>query len=50
MGSVSRVIKNFLTEQELMGLLVRYSDLVAIAGYPECRRVFVSYRVGTGEK
>lgn len=45
-GSVSRVIKNFLSEQELMGLLTRYSDHVDIVRYPECRRVVVSYTIG----
>jgi hypothetical protein len=48
-GSVSRVIKNFLPEQELTGLLASYSDHVGIASYPECRRVVVNYIVGKVE-
>ena len=45
-GSSSRVIKHFLSEQELKRLFARYSDQVEIARYPECRRIVVSYTVG----
>lgn len=45
-GTSCRVIKHFLTEQEMKELFARYSDQVEIASYPECRRIVVSYVVG----
>jgi SAM-dependent methyltransferase len=49
-GTSCRVIKHFLPEAELKQLFARYSDQVEIASYPECRRVVVSYTVGTRSK
>jgi len=45
-GTSCRVIKHFLSDQELTELFARYSDQVEIARFPECRRVVVSYVVG----
>lgn len=47
-GSSCRVIKHFLSEQELTDLFCHYSDQVEISNYPHCRRVVVSYIVGQG--
>jgi len=47
-GSSCRVIKNFLSKQELKALFARYSDQVAIDTFPECRRIVVSYVFGQG--
>lgn len=44
-GSRCRVIKHFLSDQELMDLFCYYSDHVEIVSYPECRRNVVSYVV-----
>lgn len=44
-GSSCRVIKQFLSDQELMDLFFHYSDQVEITKYPECRRIVVSYVV-----
>lgn len=49
-GSRCRVIKNFLSEQELKELFAHYSNRVEIDSYPECRRIVVSYIVGKVEK
>lgn len=45
-GSSSRVIKNFLSEHELLRLFNYYSDQIEIANHSECRRVVVSYVLG----
>ncbi|OGW41034.1 MAG: hypothetical protein A2X79_08590 [Desulfuromonadaceae bacterium GWB2_53_15] len=45
-GSSSRVIKHFLSDQELMDLFCQYSGHVEIIRYPHCRRIVVSYVVG----
>lgn len=42
-GSVYRVIKHFLTDDEFKSVLAPYTSEVMIERFPECRRVVVSY-------
>jgi len=44
-GSSCRVIKHFLSDQELLDTFSRYSDRVEIVRYTQCRRIVVSYIV-----
>jgi SAM-dependent methyltransferase len=44
-GSRYRVIKHFLTDEELRSIFERYCPDIRIDRFPECRRIVVSYVV-----
>jgi protein-L-isoaspartate O-methyltransferase len=44
-GSRYRVIKHFLTDEELRSIFDRYSPAIRIERFPECRRIVVSYMI-----
>lgn len=44
-GSLYRVIKHFLTDEEYRSILSPHAAEVRIQRFPECRRVVVSYRL-----
>jgi ubiquinone/menaquinone biosynthesis C-methylase UbiE len=43
-GSVYRVIKNFLSDDEIITIFSPYTDPVEIVRFPQCGRIVVSYR------